>query len=389
MTIQRLQISGIRNLERVQLDDCGSVNIFTGPNGSGKTSILEAVFILARARSFRSTRLSPVISHLATRCVVYGELAGQGTNQGTATVGVMRSRNDQQLFKIDGNPVHTAAQLADLLPLQLINAESFSLLEGGPRVRRQFLDWGVFHVEQEFLLHWRRIQRALKQRNSLLRRGRIHDDELAPWDAELAQCAEAVDAMRAAYLRRLKPHFLHLLGELVELDRPELHYRRGWPEDLSLAQTLVRDQQRDQQHGSTHSGPQRADIDIRIGGRPAEDVLSRGQEKLLACALRLAQGVLLNEVTGKTCIYLVDDLPSELDMGRRRALCHQLAAMRSQVFVTATDPESLNGCWPEGLRTKWFHVERGRVSSSATLAQQAPKNCRPAGNTEHATGLKK
>lgn len=356
MTIRKLQISGVRNLEQVALDDCGSINIFTGANGSGKTSILEAIFILARARSFRSHKPGSVINHLATRCVVYGGLADG------STIGVMRARNEQQLFKINGNPVHAASQLAELLPLQLIDADSFSLLEGGPRVRRQFLDWGVFHVEPEFLFHWRRVQKALKHRNSLLRRGRIIDSELAPWDAELVQCAEAIDAMRAAYIRRLRPHFLYLLGELVVLDKPDLLYRRGWPDDTGLADILARDRQRDLQQGNTHSGPQRADIDIRIGGRAAEEVLSRGQEKLLACALRLAQGVLLHELTGKTCIYLVDDLPAELDMERRRALCQQLAAMRSQVFVTATDPQSLQDCWPSSTGNRWFHVEQGQVS---------------------------
>lgn len=360
MTIRSLQISGVRNLESVHLPDLGGANIFTGANGSGKTSVLEAIFILAHARSFRSTKLSPVINHLATRCVVYGEL-GERDGRGRSTVGVMRSRNEQQLFKINGNPVHAAAQLAELLPLQLINAESFSLLEGGPRARRQFLDWGAFHVEPEFLFHWRRVQKALKHRNTLLRRGRMDDADLAPWDAELTVCAEAIDAMRAAYLMRLRPHFLHLLGELVTLDAPELVYRRGWLDGMGLAQALVRDRQRDQQQGATHSGPQRADIDIRIGGRPAEEVLSRGQEKLLACALRLAQGVLLHELTGKTCIYLVDDLPAELDMERRQLLCRQLTAMRSQVFVTATDPQSLQDCWPTGQGTKWFHVEHGCV----------------------------
>jgi DNA replication and repair protein RecF len=374
LTIKRLQIGGVRNLEKVEIDDCGSVNVFTGANGSGKTSILESIFILARARSFRSHKLGPVINHLATRCVVFGELQDQ------STIGVMRSRNDQQLFKINGNPVHTASQLAELLPLQLINAETFSLLEGGPSVRRQFLDWGVFHVEPEFLFHWRRIQKAIKHRNSLLRRGavnnrygaengRIIDSELAPWDTELVQCAEAVDAMRAAYIRRLQPHFLHLLNVLVALDKPEILYRRGWPEDLSLSQVLERDKQRDLQHGNTHSGPQRADLDVRVGGRPAEDVLSRGQEKLLACALMLAQGVLLHELTGKTCIYLVDDLPAELDRQHRQTLCQQLSAMRSQVFVTATDPDSLRDCWPTGSTTKWFHVEHGQVTSSSPPLQ--------------------
>jgi DNA replication and repair protein RecF len=357
VTIKTLQISGIRNLENIEIADCGSVNIFTGANGSGKTSILESLFFLARARSFRSNKLNPVINHLASRCIVFGKLQNQ------STIGVMRSRNDKQLFKINGNPVNSSSQLADLLPLQLINADSFSLLEGGPRVRRQFLDWGVFHVEQDFLFYWRRIQKAIKHRNSLLRRGRMVREELLSWDAELVLCANAVDSMRSTYIRQLKPHFLYLLDALVDLEKPEILYRRGWADNLSLEQSLEKDWDRDLQHLLTHSGPHRADIEIRVGGKHAEDVLSRGQEKLLACALRLAQGVLLHELKGKTCIYLVDDLPAELDKHHRKALCHQLSAMSSQVFVTATEPESLSDCWPTGPDTKWFHVEQGRISN--------------------------
>lgn len=361
MPIKRLQIQGVRNIEQVAIEHCAAINVFTGSNGSGKTSLLEAIFILARARSFRSAQFNTAINHLLTRCVVFAEMTN-GTS-----VGVMRTRREQQLFKVNGNPIHSASQLADVLPLQLIDAESFSLLEGGPRVRRQFLDWGVFHVEPEFLFHWRRVQKAIKQRNNLLRQAKvknakIEDSELAPWDAELVQCADKIDAMRARYLRRLAPHFSRLLKQLVELETPELLYRRGWSETLSLDLVLQKDSARDLLHGTTHSGPQRADIDIHIGGRPAETVLSRGQEKLLACALRLAQGILLHEITGKTCIYLVDDLPAELDLQRRQALCKQLSAMRSQVFVTATDPDSLKDCWPNTADTQWFHVEQGRVN---------------------------
>ncbi len=365
MSLKKLHIRGVRNLQSVLLDDCGHINIFTGSNGSGKTSILEAIYILGSARSFRSVRLGQVINHLATRCVVYGELE-HVAGQTKGSVGVMRSRGEQQLFKINGHPVHAAAQLAGLLPQQLINADTFSLLEGGARVRRQFLDWGVFHVEPDFLSCWRRAQRALKHRNGLLRRGRMSAEEMQPWDTELAACAEIIDRMRAAYLRRLRPVFLQELGALTLLERPDIEYHRGWPADSSLEQVLRRDLPRDTRRGLTHSGPHRADLDIRIEGRSAEQVLSRGQEKLLVCALRLAQGILLHELTGKTCIYLVDDLPSELDMHHRRALCLRLAGMRSQVFVTATDAESLRGCWGDAQTTRLFHVERGMVVAADT-----------------------
>lgn len=359
MTIHRLQISGVRNLNEVLLAECGRINVFAGNNGSGKTSILEAIFILSRARSFRTHKLNTVINHLATRCVVYGEL-----HDGT-TIGVMRSRSDKQLFKVNGNPVYSAAELAEPLPLQLINANSFSLLEGGPSLRRQFLDWGVFHVEQEFWFYWKRIQKALKQRNSLLRRGRIQDAEILPWDVELSQCAEVVDTMRAAYIRRLQPHFQAILAQLVALERPELIYQRGWNSEYRLHEVLQADRQRDLQQANTLHGPQRADLHIRIAGRPADEVLSRGQEKLLACALRIAQGILLNELTGKVCTYLVDDLPAELDYPHRVALCQQLSSIRSQVFVTTPEIGNLTGCWPHNDRTKWFHVEQGKVHSVA------------------------
>jgi DNA replication and repair protein RecF len=177
-------------------------------------------------------------------------------------------------------------------------------------------------------------------------------------------CADVVDAMRARYLRRLEPHFLHLLSVLSVLEKPHLHYRRGWSSDLTLDQVLKKDRARDTAHGSTHNGPQRADIDFTIEGRAAEDVLSRGQKKILACAFRLAQGVLLHELTGKTCIYLIDDLPAELDTHHRQLLCHQLSALHSQVFVTATDPHSLRDCWPKHQETVWFHVEHGRITTS-------------------------
>lgn len=359
MTISRLQISGIRNLNDVVIPECGRVNVFCGHNGSGKTSILEAIFILSRARSFRTHKLNTVINHLATRCVVYGELSEGGS------MGVMRSRNEKQVFKVNGNPVYSAAELAEQLPLQLINANSFSLLEGGPSLRRQFLDWGVFHVEHDFWFYWKRIQKALKQRNSLLRRGRIQDAEILPWDTELSQCAEIIDGMRAAYIRRLQPHFQAILASLTQLEQPELIYQRGWNMEQPLIEVLQHDRQRDLQQGSTLHGPQRADIVIKIAGRSAEDVLSRGQEKLLACALRLAQGVLLHELTGQTCTYLVDDLPAELDVTHRKSLCKQLSSMRSQVFVTAPEAQSLAECWPNTEQTKWFHVEHGVVSPTS------------------------
>lgn len=359
MAIQSLQIRHVRNLEHVILNNCARINVFTGPNGSGKTSLLESIYLLGRGRSFRHTKLGAVIHHLAARCVVYGEISQPDGS--VTTAGVMRSRGENQLFKINGEPVFTTSRLADVLPLQLVDADTFSLLEGGPRIRRQFLDWGVFHVEHEFLGAWRRIQRALKHRNALLRHGRIDASELEPWEADLAAHAEVVDGFRSRYVARLQPLFLAILARLLEKEDFQLTYRRGWPEGQSLLSLLHHDRQKDGLAGTTHSGPHRADLDIRLSGKPAGDVLSRGQEKLLVYALRIAQGQLLHQLTGKTCVYLVDDLPAELDIQRRQRLCQELGEGCSQLFVTATDPDSFAGCWDSFPNTKWFHVEHGQI----------------------------
>jgi DNA replication and repair protein RecF len=363
MPIQQIQIQGIRNLGQITLDDCATINVLTGLNGSGKTSLLEAIYLLGHGRSFRSARLNPVINHLESRCVVYGKI--RQPNGELATAGISRSRGDIQTFKVNGMPATAASQLAEILPLQLIHAESFSLLEGGPKVRRQFLDWGVFHVEPSFLQLWRRTQKALKHRNALLRHGRINRSEMAPWEVELASCAEKIDVLRSRYINGLVPLFQAALEKLVTLDAVTLGYKRGWP-DGSLQQSLLRDAGRDAQQGVTHSGPHRADLDIRVNGRPADEVLSRGQEKLLACALRLAQGALLHKITGKTCVYLVDDLPAELDVSKRQALCKELTRINSQVFVTATDAQSLEGCWSDSRSLRWFHVEHGHIEEYAS-----------------------
>ena len=155
------------------------INILHGDNGSGKTSLLEAIHLLGMARSFRSTRLNPVISHEQGSCTVFGQVE-LGEEQSSA-LGISRDRSGEIRIRINGQSVRSAAELAETLPLQLINPDSFRLLEGAPKLRRQFLDWGVFHVEPRFLQAWQRLQQALRQRNSWLRHGTLDAASQAAW----------------------------------------------------------------------------------------------------------------------------------------------------------------------------------------------------------------
>ena len=365
MALTQLHIDGVRNLRGVRLEGLGRVNVFSGPNGSGKTSLLESIHLLGMARSFRGSSIKSLITHGQDRCTVFGAI--QLPSPGAAlALGVQRTRVGEAQIKVGGNLVRTVAELAGHLPLQVITAESFGLLTGSPGARRQYLDWGVFHVEHRFFREWQRFQRCIKQRNILLRRDTISSQELAVWTRDLASAGTAITSYRKAYFEALAPRFLETMSRLApSLDALEIRFRQGWDTRLSYSEALEQGQSSDIEQGFTHSGPQRADIRVISGGHPAAETLSRGQQKLVVCGLKLAQGQLMSELGEGDCTYLIDDLPSELDDVHSRQVCRLLSDMEAQVFITCVDKEEIRSVWPDGPAPVMFHVEQGAVETLA------------------------
>ena len=361
MLIRRLDITGVRNIRQARLDGLRQINVLYGSNGAGKTSVLESIYILSSARSFRNHKLVPLINRESDSCVVYGEV--NIPDAGFQPIGVerFRSKTRSSNIRVSGKTVHSAAALADCLPLQVISADTFKLLEGAPAIRRQFMDWGVFHVEHHFHKAWKTAQRCLKQRNTLLRHDRIDDQQLRLWTTELVRSSEQLDSYRQQYIERLIPVFEGTLSKLIDLKGLQISYYRGWDRERSLADVLRENLSREQEQKHTLTGPHRADIRLRYQSALATDVLSRGQQKLVVCALRVAQGYLLSELTGKRCGFLVDDLPAELDVNHRKALCCLLEELRCQVFVTCVNQLDMNNCWSDDSNLKMFHVEHGNI----------------------------
>lgn len=367
MALTQLQINQVRNLQKVNLQGLQKVNVFFGSNGSGKTSVLEAIHLLGMARSFRGNSVKSLITHGAPSCTVFGTTKLTTDTLRTAgtglPLGVQRNRSGEAQIKIGGKPVRAVAELAAQLPLQVITAESFGLLTGAPGGRRQYLDWGVFHVEQRFFAQWQRFQRCIKQRNNLLRRGNISDQELTVWTRDLAQTGETINEYRESYFGILSPRFQEIMARLApSLKKLELRYQRGWDRQLDYSAALQQGHSADVEQGYTHSGPQRADIRVMADGHLAADTLSRGQQKLVVCGLKLAQGQLMAKRGSRgSCTYLIDDLPSELDHEHSLLVCELLASMDAQVFITCIDQEEIRSVWPKTSELTMFHVEHGSV----------------------------
>jgi len=355
--LKKLSISRLRNLDSASLEPSPGFNLIVGENGSGKTSLLEAIYLLGRGKTFRSSSKAPLIQRGAEESVIFAEL------DDAKRLGFSRTKSGEQKSHLNGEKVAGYAELAQILPLQMLNADAFNILEGGPGNRRSYLDWIVFHVEHSFILHWRQTQKALTNRNSLLKSKTPQIAEIKPWTHELCQHAEMVHHYRQDYVVKLVEHLQAMLKDLLPLDNFKLSYFKGWDEAQELKESLEQNLQKDLRYGFTSIGPHRADLKIQVGKDLAADVLSRGQQKLLVIAMKLAQAEILKQGSNKSCLFLVDDLPAELDSLNREKVLTILARMGGQAFVTAIEKSQLYDALQKEKELKLFHVEHGKITA--------------------------
>jgi DNA replication and repair protein RecF len=350
MAISQLSLTDFRNLRSTTLEFNPKFNLICGDNGSGKTSLLEAIFVLCQAHSFRTHQLKQCINNARSGFLLFGRFDGHKAGL---------AKNDKKLdIHVDGESIKRRSELVRLTPINIVNADSFLLMDGPPQKRRAFLDWCMFHVEPGYAEQWSLFQHALRQRNKLLK-SRQDIKLLDYWDQHLIEPSLSLSAMRRDYSIKLQGLVKIELCEILAGIPLELAYQQGWPDELSLADALKNNRERDIRSGFTNAGIHRDDLRFTSEGRNASEILSRGQGKRVCLALLLAALKVVSKSRQNRIILLIDDLHSELDSKAQNQVYQQLLGMDLQMFISNIDstvPAAISG-----QKIKLFHVEHGII----------------------------
>lgn len=357
MQLTSVEITDLRVIQAMQLQAAPRLNLIAGFNGAGKTSVLEAIYLLGRGRTFRHRDAGPMIRKGADRTLVVAETVDQASGL-SHRIGLSRSM-DEFLCRIDGRDIKRRSELSRTLPLQFISSQPQVLLDLGPEVRRRFLDMAVFHVEPDYLADLAEYHRCLRQRNAAVRQGNAQ--AVKPWNAPFAAAAKQIDTRRRDILDRLAPLVKALAADWETGFAPDFRYRPGWKQDgSSLEAQLDERLESDLRLGYTNRGPHRAELEISSDADAVAKKLSRGQQKLLVFALNLGLIDLIRESTARQPILLVDDLAAELDSENKIRLLKELDNRGLQCFITMIDDQVLPIACIDQARV--FHVKQGQLS---------------------------
>ncbi len=354
MRLLSLAVDDLRVLEHVQIDCDSPLTYLYGENGAGKTSVLEAMHVLATGQSFRSTQLRHLIRRDQPLLRVVGELRD---NAGAIhRLGIEKHRSGVTRVRIDGEEVSRVSDLALQMPLRAVSPDSHALVSGGPTLRRRFIDWGVFHVEQHERFPWRRYARLLEQRNALLKSS-ADTGMLDAIDSQLDTYGDSIVACRDAYVARLALLLPRYLSEFASDLSVEVHHAKGWRGDDKFGDALKRHRSDCLRYRVTSVGPHRADLVLTVDGKPAREVLSRGQQKSVLYALTMAQADDFHTHANRRMVLLCDDLASELDAHRFEAVLERLTTLGHQLVVTGVNREKSLA----DQQARVFHVKQGQV----------------------------
>ena len=354
MKLDFIRVKNLRNIQNIEINPSSGINLICGNNGSGKTSLLESIYVLGRARSFRETKIGSIIRDGENSLDIFSKFTQD--NKKIINVGVKKQGKKTEV-RINQENLKKLSTLARLIPIQLLTPRSHEILERGPQYRRRFIEWGVFHVEHDYQLAHKRFLRALNQRNAALKKSY---NKPKTWDPEFIKSSEKLNSLREQYIKQLVITFNEELSALLGNKRIELIWKRGWKEGQALEEILNLTFDKDKHLGYTQAGPQRADFELTLGSNQIIKRASRGEQKLIIAALHFAQARVTKKISECSPIILIDDLASEIDQINRSKFIERFSTIDMQMFITAIEKTSMN------LKTgsRVFHVEHGHVNSS-------------------------
>jgi len=355
MILKYIHINDVRNISEAKIEFGKRLNILYGENGSGKSSVLESIYLLSSGKSFRSRQITKIIKENKNKLTLFGKLECADK---TTLLGIEKSGSGHKIH-INGESVNQVSALAMCLPVLVVTQDSHKLLEAGPQWRRQFIDWGLFHVKHEFHSIWTSYRKLLKNRNQALVNN-ASKSEIEAWNEGLASHGDKYSIFRQEYIEAILPYFIKFTSILLGDEDCKIIYKRGWPKDIDLLKCLNNQYDRDRMTGRTAYGPHRSDVTVIMKDRDSRDHASRGQQKLLVYALNLAQIAYLKEISGKETLLLLDDLGAELDICHSKKLLNLVSGCFTQVCITTANLESLP--LEEFQDYKLFHVEHGSIN---------------------------
>ena len=364
MKISRLHLEQFRNIESLSVFPCETVNIIYGDNAQGKTNLLEAIWLLSGAKSFRGAKDADLIRFGESRALIESDFFCAGRQQ-TSKI-QLEGKKTAWLNDIRQDSI---TAFAGIFTTVVFSPSHLGLVKDGPAGRRKFLDTSICQITPRYIGMIGQYQRILLQRNTLLKDISYASallDTLDIWDEKLSALGGVIIRMRMEYTRRLQKEAediykgISMERESFSLDyRPfELPVQEGQTQrEISslLLEKMMQNRSEDLRSGSTGIGPHRADLEISINGRSVRSFGSQGQQIRSVLALKLAESRCIGDILGERPVILLDDVMSELDQNRREYLLNHLTG--SQIFITCCDKGYFSRL--EGGRV--FRMEHGQL----------------------------
>lgn len=364
MYLKHLNILNYKNIAQADPEFCDGINCFVGSNGAGKTNLLDSIYYLSFCKSFFNSVDSHNIHHDEDFFVIQGTFV---RNDQEEQIYVALKRNQKKQFKRNKKEYGKLSEHIGLLPLVMISPSDERLITEGSDQRRKYIDSVVSQYNKLYLDHLIRYNRALSQRNALLKKyDQLNSGvaaQLDVWDEQLASLGEELYLRRSEFIEQLVPVFRELYSHISGGDETvdivySSHYQKG-----NVIELLAQNRARDLILGYTTIGIHKDDLSLLLSGRPVKKEGSQGQKKSFLIALKLAQFEFLAKYNGFSPILLLDDVFDKLDMHRGKRLIQLVGEGRfRQIFITDTQRERLEGIVNQtGKNSRFFEVVKGRV----------------------------